>query len=106
MTTFSPSSGKGRCSALRPPKGARWDENLRASPAEQRASNATGEVIKNDGVWKVYEFTWLMDAILLWARSEGHWRRRTEFHYPEPPENLRALKPLANWPKSDPRDLR
>ncbi|MGY3413645.1 hypothetical protein ACVWZV_009812 [Bradyrhizobium sp. GM5.1] len=47
-----------------------------------------------------------MDAILLWARSEGHWRRRTEFHYPEPPENLPALKPLANWPKSDPRDLR
>jgi hypothetical protein len=47
-----------------------------------------------------------MDAILLWARFEGRWLRGTEFHYPERPENLPALKPLENRPKSNPRDLR
>lgn len=33
------------------------------------------------------------------------WLRGTEFHYPERPENLPALKPLENWPKSNQRDL-
>lgn len=45
--------------------------------------NATGEVIENDGVWRVYEFSWRMDAILFWERFEGRWLRGTEFHYPE-----------------------
>jgi hypothetical protein len=47
-----------------------------------------------------------MEAILFWDRFEGRWLRGTEFHYPERPENLPALKPLENWPKSNPRDLR
>jgi hypothetical protein len=68
--------------------------------------NATGEVIENGGVWRVYEFTWQMDAILFWARFEGRWLRGTEFHYPEHPENLPSLKPLTNWPKFNPRNLR
>jgi hypothetical protein len=33
--------------------------------------NATGEVIQKDGVWRVYEFTWQMDAILFWDRFEA-----------------------------------
>jgi hypothetical protein len=68
--------------------------------------NATGEVIQNDGVWRVYEFTWQMDAILFWERFEGRWLRGTEFHFPERPENLPSLKPLKNWPKFNPRDVR
>ncbi len=68
--------------------------------------NATGEVIESGGVWRVYEFTWQMDAILFWARFEGRWLRGTEFHYPERPENLPSLKPLKNWPKFNPRNLR
>jgi len=68
--------------------------------------NATGEVIQNDGVWRVYEFAWQMDAILFWDRFEGRWLRGSEFHYPERPENLPMLKPLANWPKFNPRDVR
>jgi hypothetical protein len=68
--------------------------------------NATGEVIQNDGVWRVYEFTWQMDAILFWDRFQGRWLRGTEFHYPERPANLPSLKPLPNWPKFNPRDTR
>jgi len=33
-------------------------------PPNSLPFNATGEVIQNDGVWRVYEFTWQMDAIL------------------------------------------
>jgi hypothetical protein len=54
----------------------------------------------------VYEFTWQMDAILFWERFEGRWLRGTEFHYPERPENLPSLKPLENWPKFNPRNVR
>ena len=39
--------------------------------------NATGEVIQNDGVWRLYEYTWQMDAILIWQRFEGRWLRGT-----------------------------
>lgn len=55
---------------------------------------------------RVYEFTWQMDAILFWDSFQGRWLRGTEFHYPERPANLPALKPLESWPKSNPRDLR
>ena len=68
--------------------------------------NATGEVIQNEGVWRVHEFTWQMDAILFWDRFQGRWLRGTEFHYPERPANLPSLKPLQNWPKFNPRDTR
>jgi hypothetical protein len=37
--------------------------------------------------------------------AQDVWLRGTEFHYPERPENLPALKPLENWPKSNQRDL-
>jgi hypothetical protein len=47
-----------------------------------------------------------MDAILFWDCFEGRWLRGSEFHYPERPENLPMLKPLANWPKFNPRDVR
>ena len=33
--------------------------------------NATGEVIQKDGIWRVYEFTWQMDAILFSSRAAG-----------------------------------
>ncbi|HJU03857.1 MAG TPA: hypothetical protein VJ692_01805 [Nitrospiraceae bacterium] len=83
-----------------------WDEIYALCKLNSLPFNATGEVIESDGVWRVYEFTWQMDAILFWDRFEGRWLRGTEFHYPERPENLPELKPLENWPKSNPRDLR
>jgi hypothetical protein len=43
-----------------------------------------------------------MHAILFWKRFENRWLCGTEFHYPERQENLPALKPLENWPKSNP----
>src|SRR6185437_16609489 len=83
-----------------------WDEIYALCRLNSLPFNGTGEVIQNDGVWRVYEFTWQMDAILFWSRFEGRWLRGTEFHYPERPENLPSLKPLENWPKLKPRDLR
>jgi hypothetical protein len=68
--------------------------------------NSTGETIQNDGVWRVYEFTWQMDAILFWDRFTGRWLRGTEFHYPERPADLPSLRPLRNWPKFNPRATR
>src|SRR6185437_5139174 len=68
--------------------------------------NATGETIRDDGTWRVYEFTWQMDAILFWDRFKGRWLRGSEFHYPERPADLPELKPLTNWPKFNPRDTR
>jgi hypothetical protein len=58
--------------------------------------NSTGEVIETDGVWRVYEFTWQMYAILFWDHFQGQWLLGTEFRYPERPENLPSLKPLEN----------
>jgi hypothetical protein len=83
-----------------------WDEIYALCRLNSLPFNATGEVIENDGVWRVYEFAWQMDAILFWERFEGRWLRGTEFHYPERSENLPSLKPLENWPKFNPRDLR
>jgi hypothetical protein len=85
---------------------AHWDEIYALCRLNSLPFNSTGETIQNDGVWKVYEFTWQMDAILFWDRFNGRWLRGTEFHYPERPENLPSLKPLENWPKFNPRDAR
>jgi hypothetical protein len=83
-----------------------WDEIDALCKLNSLPFNATGEVIEDVGVWRVYEFTWQMDAILFWDRFEGRWLRGTEFHYPERPENLPSLKPLQNLPKFNPRNLR
>jgi hypothetical protein len=74
--------------------------------AQRPAVQRDGDVIQKDGVWRVHEFTWQMDAILFWDRFEGRWLRGSEFHCPERPQNLPLLKPLENWPKFNPRDAR
>jgi hypothetical protein len=68
--------------------------------------NATGENIRDEGLWCVYEFTWQTDAILFWDTFEGRWLRGTEFHFLERPNDLPAIKPLKNWPKFDPKNAR
>ena len=85
---------------------AHWDEIDALCKLNSLPFNSTGETIQCDGVWKVYEFTWQMDAILFWDRFDGRWLRGSEFHYPERPANLPSLKPLKNWPKFNPRDTR
>jgi hypothetical protein len=65
-----------------------WDEIDTLCKLNSLPFNGTGEVIESDGVWRVYEFTWQLDAILFWDRFEGRWLRGTEFHYPERPDNL------------------
>ncbi|MEY9459692.1 hypothetical protein ABH973_000105 [Bradyrhizobium ottawaense] len=83
-----------------------WDEIYALCRLNSLPFNATGELVQNEGVRRVYGFTWQMDAILFWARFEGRWLRGTEFHYPERPENLPSLKSLENRPKFSPRTLR
>ena len=83
-----------------------WDEIDALCRLNSLPFNSTGEMIQGDGVWRVYEFTWQMDAILFWDRFKGRWLRGTEFHFPERPTNLPSLKPLQNWPKFNPRDTR
>lgn len=54
MTTFIASS-EGRCSAFASSQGARRDEIYALCRLNRLPFNATGEVIKDGGVWKVYE---------------------------------------------------
>jgi hypothetical protein len=85
---------------------AHWDEIDALCKLNSIPFNATGEKIRGEGLWCVYEFTWQMDAILFWETFEGRWLRGTEFHYPERPKDLPAMKSLKNWPKFDPRNAR
>jgi hypothetical protein len=85
---------------------AHWDEINALCKLNSIPFNATGEKIRDEGLWCVYEFTWQMDAILFWDRFEGRWLRGTEFHYPERPKDLPTMEPLKNWPKFDPRNVR
>jgi hypothetical protein len=75
-----------------------WDEIYALCKLNSLPFNATGEVIENHGIWRVYQFTWQIDAILFWARFEGRWLRGTEFHYPErarEPALAKAARELA-----------
>ncbi len=83
-----------------------WSEIYAICKLNSLPCNATGEVIRSDGVWCVYEFALQLDAILFWDRFKGRWLRGSEFHFPERPENLPELKPLKNWPEISPRDAR
>ncbi len=111
---FHPRGGGPRWRADRPYHVAIEDNFLRENWFEIDALckvnslpfNATGETIRDDGTWRVYEFTWQMDAILFWAAFKGRWLRGSEFHYPERSGNLPQLKPLTNRPKFNPRDTR
>jgi hypothetical protein len=62
--------------------------------------NPTGEIIKREGTWRVYEFAHQMDAILFWHRFQGRWLRGDEFHYLEVPPGLPPLKDLPRHPFS------
>lgn len=83
-----------------------WEEINALCKLNSIPFNATGEKIRDDGLWCVYEFTWQMDAILFWDRFQGRWLRGSEFHYPERPKDLPKMKPLKNWPRFDPRKAR
>lgn len=85
---------------------AHWSEMDALCKLNSLPFNPTGETIQSEGVWKVHEFTHQMDAILFWDRFKGRWLRGSEFHYPARPVGLPELKPLAGWPKFDPRDVR
>jgi hypothetical protein len=89
-----------------PTSGAHWDEIDALCKLNGIPFNATGEKIRDDGLWCVYEFTWQLDAMQFWDRFEGRWLRGSEFHYPERPKDLPPMKPLKNWPKFDPRKAR
>jgi hypothetical protein len=52
----------------------------------------TGERIDDGGSWRVFDFTWQIDAMLFWNHFHGRWLRGSEFHYPEKPNDLPPLK--------------
>lgn len=54
---------------------AHWDEINALCKLNSIPFNATGEKIRREGLWCVYQFTWQMDAILFWDRFEGRWLR-------------------------------
>jgi hypothetical protein len=85
---------------------AHWDEIDALCKHNGIPFNATGEKIRNGGLWRVYEFAWQMDAIQFWDRFEGRWLLGSEFHYPERPKDLPPMKPLKGWQKFDPRKAR
>jgi hypothetical protein len=85
---------------------AHWDEIDALCKYNGIPFNATGEKIRDGGLWCVYEFAWQLDAMQFWDRFEGRWLHRTEFHFPERPKDLPVMKPLKNWPKFDPRNAR
>lgn len=97
MTTFSASSGKGLCSAFASSQRVRWDKIYALCRVKSLPFNAAGEVIKNDAVWKVYEFTWLMDAILLWLapRDAGGAARSFTIRAAREPAGAEATRELA-----------
>lgn len=85
---------------------SRWDSINALCKLNSIPFNATGEKIRADGLWCVYEFTWQMDAILFWDTFEGRWLRGTEFQYPERPKDLPKMKQPQNLKKFDPRQTR
>lgn len=70
--------------------------------------NATGEKIRGDGLWCVYEFSQQLDAMMFWGRFIGRWLHGEEFFYPERPENMSAMKEPKRRDSFDrkPPDLR
>jgi hypothetical protein len=101
---FARGSGSHRWNPKRPYHVALEDTYLRTNwfaidaicKLNSLPFDATGEVIKRDGTWRVHEFTWQMDAILFWNRFQGRWLRGDEFHYPEMPQGLPPLKDIAH----------
>jgi hypothetical protein len=85
---------------------AHWDEINALCKLNNIPFSSTGEKIRHEGLWCVYEFTWQLDAIQFWDRFEGRWLLGSEFHYPERPRDLPQMKPLKNWPAFDPRKAR
>jgi hypothetical protein len=70
--------------------------------------DATGEKIRRDGLWCVYQFGQQLDAMMAWDRFKGRWLLGEEFSFPERPENMPSMKEVsrpAAWNEKPP-DLR
>lgn len=59
--------------------------------------DATGEKIRKDSVWCVYEFAWQLEAMMFWDQFNGRWLRGAEFTYPERPEDMPTMKQIKDW---------
>lgn len=59
--------------------------------------NATGEKIRQDGLWCVYQFAWQLEAMMFWDQFEGRWLRGTEFVFPERPNDIPRMKQIKDW---------
>ncbi len=69
--------------------------------------DATGEKIRREGLWCVYQFGQQLDAMMAWDRFKGRWLLGEEFSYTERPENMPLcahrgfeLAPVDNQPSN------
>jgi len=70
--------------------------------------DATGEQIRREGLWCVYQFAQQLDAMMAWDRFKGRWLLGEEFSYPERPESMPMMKEVSRpdrW-NEKPQDLR
>ena len=62
--------------------------------------DATGEKIRRDGLWCVYQFGQQLDAMMAWDRFKGRWMLGEEFSYPERPDSLPKSASLPSGTRS------
>jgi hypothetical protein len=76
-----------------------WDEINALCKHNGIPFDPTGEIIRREGVWCVYEFARQLDAMMFWEHFQGRWLRDTDFFYPDRPEKIPAMKPVPNLEK-------
>jgi hypothetical protein len=84
---------------------AHWGEIDALCKLNSLPFNSTGETIQNEGMW-VYEFTWLMDAILFWESLQWPLAARHGVSLSRTSGQSALLETARDWPKFNPRDTR
>jgi hypothetical protein len=68
--------------------------------------DATGQRIKSDGLWCVYEFARQVDAMMFWDKFDGRWMHQNDFFYPVRPDDMPVMKEPPNLDKLIPKNRR
>lgn len=58
---------------------------------------ATGEKIRDAGIWCVHEFASQDEAMMCWDQFQGRWLRGTQFTYPERSDKIPKMKQIKDW---------
>lgn len=76
-----------------------WDEIDAICRLNDIPFNPTGQIIRTDDTWIVYEFSMQIEAVAFWDRFEGRWLYGGEFFYPDRPDDLDKVMPLLEPPR-------